>query len=558
MPRFPQNFVLSLDSLTWDTAADLPTADFHLWPTFFKVDGTTASVDKMLKVMGTATVTGATGAGPGVSLAPGDSVAIPGEIGQWADQVVPLPVDLDPPLGPDFPGFFGMALLAIDPGGLETDALLAGRAALNDSLQSGLNEMILTLPAGSTSIDEDHISALQNAIRAAVTKAIEDAVTGVLDKLHVWFDAPKVSYTFAHFNQDELPANDFDQRDFDPTATSGPAPIGWLSFRPGFPPSGLSTPIALNGAISRSRRNVGAGVLGRFPSSGMVRAVAGFQSPDGYHHAIAATANGDITEMYWQGPDTPGQGGLSHFASRIVGLAGYSSADGYQQVIAATADGSVTEMYWQGGGESHQGTLSHFTSPIMAIAAYSAADGYQHVIVATADGDLTELWWLTGDVGRGRLTNLGTSLIAGVAGYEAGGVNHVIAATSDGTLTELTWSGAAPAIPALLAKIETQQWNSVQGLAAYDSAGEQHVIVRMSNGTLRELHTPSQGQRLHTDLASMPNMWRQQQFAFVPTWPIIAAYADASGYEHVIAATTDGDVHELWWHHATSSNNASQ
>ena len=538
MPRTTENFVLSLETLYFAPDPKSPTYagnDAHLWPVFFKIDGATAQVDNSGKLTGTATVSGTAGVGPVCRLQPGDSVAIPAEIGQWSDQVMPIPL---PPilssLGPDMGGIFGVALVALDPGGLETDAVLAGHAAFNDVMQSALNDLITNHPRLQPDVGPDETKILVDAVEGAILQAIQGAMD-LLDELHYLLDRPVHADTFAYFSQDEMPVADFDQKDFSPAAAHGPKPFGWRVKTPTVP--GISGFVGLNGAISRSRRAIGQGVLRHLDPS--VRAVAGFTSSDGFQHAIAATDDGALTEMYWQGSGQVGSGFPTRFNSQIVGLAGYSSADGYQQVIVATDDGTVTEVYWQGPNPPSQGALSHFDSSILAIAGYSSGDGYQHVIVATDDGNLTEVYWLTGAVGRGTLTHL-ASPVVDLAGDEAGGVHHVIAATTDGTLTELTWNGVAPTVRTL-AQVEAQPWNHVLGVGAYEAAQEQHVIVAMSNGTLREFHTPSGDsqappQPLHTDLATIP---------FIT--PIIDAYTDASGYQHAIVATAYGDVHELWW-----------
>jgi hypothetical protein len=551
MPRVAQDFVLSLDSMTLvapSVPGGLPSVGVHVWPVFFKIDGATASVSDG-QLMGTATVRGTTGDGPALVLAPGGSTAIPAEISQWSDRMVPIPIQLGPSVSTDAAGTFGVAVVAIQPGGLESDALLAGHAAFNDAMQKALDDAIAKINASHQDLDPEDIKAVEKAVADAVETAISDAVD-FWDGLHVFFDSPNHASAFGRFSQDALPAVDFDQMDFDPASTAGPAPMPWRLTPFAHPGLVVPASIEINGAISLSRRSVGSGVLGHLASP--VRAVAGFTSPDGYQHAIAATDDGAVTEMYWQGAGQVGQGGLAQFASPIVGLAGYSSTDGYQQVIVATADGVVTEMYWQGAGQPHQGALSRFSTPILAIAGYSAGDGYQHVIVATADGDLTELWWLTGEVGRGRLTHL-DSPVVDLAGYERNGSNHVVAVTEDGVLTELTWSGPAAASGGPVGHVATQPWDHVLGVGAYEAAGEPHVIAAMSNGTLREFHTPQDRQistgegptpfqtapyRFHTDLVSLPGMQRT-----------IDAYADAGGYEHVIAATADGNVHEVWWTH---------
>ena len=557
MPRATQAFVMSLDSLSWAWFRDPLPADavynLHVWPVFFKIDGATVAVSdapgSMGKLMGTATVSGTMGVGPVCVLTPDGAGAIPAEIGQWIDQVVPIPLGPKLGLGPDVGGIFGVALVAVDPGALEDDALLAGHAAFNDAMQTALDDLISKLPPFQADVPPGEIDDLVKSVRAAIKTAVTGAID-FWDKVHVaLLGGPAFGSTQAHYSQDELPAAEFDQKDFDPTSESGPAPLAGLSGRP--------SSVSLNGAISRSRRNIGGqGVLGHLP--GRVEAVAGYTSPDGYQHAIAATNDGTITELYWQGSGQVSSGVLTQFGRPVAGLAGYSSADGYQHAIAATNDRTVTEVYWQGSSPPGQGALSHFDSQIVAIAGYAAADGYQHVIVATADGNLTELYWLTGEVGRGGLTHL-DSPVVDLAGYEAGGVHHVIAATKDGTLTELTWRGPAPASSRILAQVEAHPWNHLLGIGAYDAAYEQHVIVAMSNGTLREFHTPSQDgqnprQPLHTDLAIMPlqPLTRPQTVAEAMgnQRPILDAYSDPSGNQHVIVSTPDGGIHELWWNPA--------
>jgi hypothetical protein len=528
MPRATENFVMSLETLYF-VHDPLPSGqDVLLWRVFFKIDGVTAEATSG-KLTGTATVSGTTGVGAACRLGIGSSVPVPGEISQWNDQVVPIALPGDMDAG----GIIGVALVVVKPGGLESDQLVAGHAAFNDAMQSALNDMITNLPPLQSDPSPDQIAALVKAVRDAIEQAIRAAMDWS-DKLHAWFDPPQTGSTFAHFSQDELPLAEFAQKDFVPTSDHGPAPFGWIASV--IPP--ITGFIGLNGAISRWRRAVGQGVLRTLAAP--VRAVAGFTSPDGFQHAIAATDDGTLTEMYWQGAGQVGSGFLTRFNSRVVGLAGYTSADGFQQVIVATDDGTLTEVYWQGSGSPSQGALSHFDSRVLAIAGYSSADGYQHVIVATEDGNLTEVYWLTGDVGRGLLSHL-NSPVVDLAGYEAGGTHHVIAATSDGVLTELTWSGGAAASAHTLAQVEAHPWNHVLGVGAYDAGQEQHVIVAMSNGTLREFHKRSgDGQNPplthHTDLAAIPGMV-----------PIIDAYAEADGTQHTIAATSDGAVHELWW-----------
>lgn len=541
MPRSTANAVLNLGTLYWVLDPlrddDLET-DANVWPVFFKIDGTTAQVsdapDSMGKLIGTATITGTTGVGAVGKLKIGQSVAIPPEIGQWTDQVVPIPLGPNLNLGANVAGVFGAAVLVVQPSDLEEDALIAGHEALNTGVQTALDTLIANLAPFQQDIDQGAIDALVKAVHDGIEAAVKGAMDA-WDKIHEeFFDLVLFGNTLVHYSQDDLPTADFDQKDFDPTSDAGPAPFF----------SGTVGYIGLYGAISQSRRSVGQGVLSHFESG--VRAVAGYADDSAFQHAIVATDDGNVTELWWQGSGGVSRGTLSHFDSGIVALTGFYSADGFQHVIVATRDNAVTELWWQGPGAVGRGSLYQFSSPVTALAGFYSGDGYHHVVVATKDGNLAELWWQGPDpVGQGNLTRF-DSPIADLAGYwTPDGVHHVIVATKDGTITELSWAGSAAAASTVLAQVEAQQWNAPIGVGAYNAPtdNEQHAIVGMSNGTLRELHWTSGDGRgiLHDDLGFV-----------VGIRPIIDAYFDSSGFQHAIVSTGDGDVHEMWWTTARS------
>ena len=530
MPHTTQNVAMTLESLFWvpDPLRD-QDLQFQLgvWPVFFKIDGSTAQVsdapDTLGKLIGTATVSGTTGVGKlEGNLAVNGSLAVPPEIGQWLDQVEPIPLGPNLHLGPNVAGIFGVAVIVFDSGGLEADALVAGHAALNDAVLTALNDLIAGLPPFPQDVPQSVIDALVQAVHDKVDAAVRGSLD-TWDKLHEWlFDNTWFGSAFAHFTQDDLPAFDPNQADF--SLNAGASWVGW---------------VGVNAAMSQSRRSVGQGVLSHFHSP--VQAVAGYADPT-FQHAIVATQDGRVTEIWWQGPGGVGQGTLSTFASSIVSLAGFYSPDGYQHVIVATQDGVVTELWWQGPGGVGRGPLSHFSDRIVALAGYSSADGYNNVIVATQDGNVWELWWQgTGGVGQGVLAHFDSPIVDMAGYYAADGFHHVIVATKDGNITELWWQGSAAAAQNALAQVEAQGWNGVIGVGGYyaPSDNEQHVIVAMSNGELREFFwTPGDGRGLlHDDLSNIAAIR-----------PIIDAYFDASGYQHAIVATTRNDVQEVWWH----------
>ena len=530
------SFVMSLDSVYADKAIaddrfgshNWPTP-VHVWPVFFKIDGSTTHVDPLGKLVGTATVDGTDGVGPVIILQPGGSVTLPAELIQRTDQVtaIPLPPNND---RADVDGVFGFAIVLVQPEDLDSDVLAAAHAALNASIQTALNDLIANLPNLATSVGPELIGAVVKSVTNAIKDAVHDAM-GFWDKVEGLLHRPAFGNSFAHFSQGSVPVAALDQLDFDP-AGKGPAPFSWTGVNIGV------SQVVLNGAIWQSRRTVKQTVLRR--PGPPVGPVAGYVSADGYQHAIAA-AGGEVGEWYWQGSGQVGSGDLNRFSQRVVALAGYSTTDNYQHVIAATDAGDLIEMYWQGGDSPRQSTLMHFDSRIIAIAGYASADGYQHVIVGTGDGLITEVYWQSGTPARSSLSHVPLNLVD-VAGYEADGVHHVVTASSDGTLMELTWSGGSPASTAPFALVASHSWSRLLGVAAYQSAGERHVIVALSNGTIREFHarTAAVGQEptqiLHTDLSIMPGIM-----------PMIDAYAEPSGDQHVIVATTDGAINEITW-----------
>ena len=533
MPRRTEDAVMTLETLYWapDPLRDQDlSAQICVWPVFFKIDGATAEVSDQpgpyAKLVGTATVAGTTGTGRLTgSLAVNRSLAIPIAIGGWSGQVQPIPVGpaLQPLAGPDFPGIFGVLAVVLAPSALEADAMVAGHAALNDSVQTALNSLIAGLKPFQQMIDQKDIDAAIKAIGDAVEKAMQSALD-TWDKIkEKFFDTVTYGHILAYYTQDELPPQllppfNVNQVEFNQMFT-------WA-----FP--GV---IGVNGAYARARRDAGGGILSHF--SHRVVAVAGYADPT-YQHAIVATDDGNVTEIWWQGAGGVGQGTLSHFANGIVGLAGYYSGDGYQNVIVATNDGTVSQLWWQGNGGVGRGVLAHLNSRIRAVAGYYA-EAYHNVIVATDDGNISQLWWQGAAApGQGVIAHF-TSKVVDLTGYAAAdGYEHVFVASEDGKVTELYWRGPDPAAQGAQMQLEAYAWNSVAGVGGYYAGadGLNHVIVGTSNGTLREFFWSPASEILHDDLANVSVMI-----------PVIDAYYDPSGFQHVIVATTDGNVHEEYW-----------
>jgi subtilase family serine protease len=71
----------------------------------------------------------------------------------------------------------------------------------------------------------------------------------------------------------------------------------------------------------------------------------GVGTPDG--RRLLSAVSGELTR----------QGVIAHLRG-LVGVAGYVTGDGFQHVIAAIADGEIHEIYWQGGGSPPPAVIS--------------------------------------------------------------------------------------------------------------------------------------------------------------------------------------------------------
>jgi kumamolisin len=107
--------------------------------------------------------------------------------------------------------------------------------------------------------------------------------------------------------------------------------------------TGLGSPVGA-GLLSRLGKTPGQDLRAQF--EGIV-AVAGFDArSDGFQHAVVATADGRLTEVYWgAGVPGPRQDELAQFEG-IVAVGGYDGGDGIRHAVVATGDGKLAEVYW--------------------------------------------------------------------------------------------------------------------------------------------------------------------------------------------------------------------
>jgi hypothetical protein len=193
---------------------------------------------------------------------------------------------------------------------------------------------------------------------------------------------------------------------------------------------------------------------------------------------------------------------ISHISDSIYGLAGYySDNDSTQHVVAATDHGDLYEIHWN----SHTNVTSpqklrHFDGIASLCGFYSSDDKFQHVIVATHDGSLHELYFmqpLPPDVNSRFLLQLGTTLGPGIgmAGFFSSDVDNLRHATvgskednTDNTLHEIVWNAQVhPSAQNLATQFILRD---VAGIAGFFdlSVHSRDVIVAMRGGDVFDVH----------------------------------------------------------------------
>ena len=138
----------------------------------------------------------------------------------------------------------------------------------------------------------------------------------------------------------------------------------------------------------------------------VVVGVAGFfSSNDNFKHAIVATRDGNVTEIFWNS-QTKSQSNIGSGFQDIVGVAGYYSGNnvsfqvGFQHVILATNDGTLQRIFWNhqdpSGPRIYKKKIRarNFSNIVEVSGFYCDNDGFQHAIVGTTDGNVHELFFL--------------------------------------------------------------------------------------------------------------------------------------------------------------------
>jgi hypothetical protein len=298
--------------------------------------------------------------------------------------------------------------------------------------------------------------------------------------------------------------------------------------------------------------------------SGHIYGLAGYYSEcDALQRVVVATTDGTLHELHWNWRIHPfsswpllrSPGSAPVQFSGIHSLSGFhTSDDNTQHVIVATDDGRLHEVYFT--DTEHVSVRSPlFQLPTTAgphvgqAGFYNSDDTLRTVTVGGADSVLYEVAWnaqVTPSANT-QLDQFTLSDVAAIAGFYdlsflSGGVpfvsENIIVAMKNGEVYDVRSEGTSPGGGQTTTDRVTTFSPPLVNVAAFvdTHTHRRHVIALHASGQLYDYsYTPQQvfGQ---TSLVSIPNVV-----------DIVAYY---SGYDttcHVIAATRDGKIHEVYY-----------
>lgn len=178
MARPMMRWMITLNPLRCHDEGDgIGDAEPYLWTIFFKCDGSTLSVSDAGRIEGSAVTFPTPGSHGNLNdddVDAGDTVTIPAQIGLFADSVIPIPVApaLQPLIGEDLPGFFGVVVVLMEEDNVTDAGAEAGHNALNAAVQTAIDEVLRSLGAGHTQITQEDIDGVTAGIDSKVSDAI--------------------------------------------------------------------------------------------------------------------------------------------------------------------------------------------------------------------------------------------------------------------------------------------------------------------------------------------------------------------------------------------------
>lgn len=183
------------------------SAEPYLWTVFFKIDGTTASINSQLRLTGHSTVittVGDQGDLPNHDVDDGEILIVPMMLGQLRTRLRPIP--LQSPIGgrTEFSSVLGMIAVLLEEDNTPASAIAAGHRALNRAVQHALDELIPTIGILHQEPSSEEIALITKQIGNAANSAVRNNVSawGWLSGLGNMDD--KIGSMVVQYSQDTL------------------------------------------------------------------------------------------------------------------------------------------------------------------------------------------------------------------------------------------------------------------------------------------------------------------------------------------------------------------
>jgi len=261
-----------------------------------------------------------------------------------------------------------------------------------------------------------------------------------------------------------------------------------------------------------------------------------FSADDNFRHAIVATTDGGITELFFSPKTGTGQTVLATQTDLLDVGSFYTDDDQYRHVITATADGNIWEIFYSPQTALGQAQLSNVPNAVRVAGFFSGDDNYRHAIVATREGAVLEIFF-NPNRGQGQVL-LGTfNNIVDIGAFYSPDDNyrHAIVGTADGNVTEIYFRSDTGTFQTVIANVPDLAKVSAY-YAANDKFFNRRVQVLTNGGRIHEI-------RYNPDFGIM----RAVLFNTGGLVDIGSFFSADDNFCHALLATPDGDVQELFF-----------
>lgn len=199
MSRLTFDILIDLDRIICRDEADgCGVAEPYLWTAFFRIGGDDVTVvfegidfsvsppEPIVHIAGSPHMRFGPGSHGNLGtrdVDAGDTVSIPGSIGQFETRLKPIPIpeslkDLGELAGvevpDDLPGIVGAVVVLMEEDNVTNDGAEEGHAALNNAIKDAIQQVIDTRSIDNPGISDEDIKALTDGINDKVSDAIEN------------------------------------------------------------------------------------------------------------------------------------------------------------------------------------------------------------------------------------------------------------------------------------------------------------------------------------------------------------------------------------------------